>query len=572
MANQLPLTSSLSSLGKAETTAELAKTLLWQTLPEFLSFEERVNLSFERAKSIVQHYKLTAEDVFQVNNRYWRFNSDPILALDGSVGTLLTIHYNLCLGTIAKYLKDRPDLQPIVDKLQAFEWNGQYCLTELGHGLDVINMETRATQLPDGSFDLHTPNDRAAKFMPPTAPSGHPCIAVVHARLFVDDEDRGPKVFLVQLHDGKQMNAGVTSKVLAPRGSARPVKHCLTHFNHVHLPASALLSHPEKPKVPREAFFDNISRVITGTISMGALGISGMRIASFVAAKYSLRRHVIDVSTKVSRPIISFSTQYTAVLSAIAQTLVLREFSNYCHGLFRSAKEPTTKHFIAAVMKTTAIKAAQATTLELSERCGAQGLAEVNQINVTHGDVRGAAIAEGDVLVISIRFAIDLLLKRVRVPPYLFPDCLLARHERSLTSSLRASLAHAASHRDQTFDTLLPLCQPLIEAIGSRMAYDAARRGLDEDILDLFVASHIRKDPAWYALNEGFDTATQVRMETEAAKKLLPRINVLLDLLQVEPYVVAPITSDAKWDQYVTSLDTYGETPMRSVSQSSSLH
>lgn len=36
-------------------------------------------------------------------------------------------------------------------------------LTELGHGLDAVNLETRATLLPDGSFDLNTPTASAAK-------------------------------------------------------------------------------------------------------------------------------------------------------------------------------------------------------------------------------------------------------------------------------------------------------------------------------------------------------------------------------------------------------------------------
>jgi hypothetical protein len=36
-------------------------------------------------------------------------------------------------------------------------------LTEIGHGLDAKNMETTATLLPDGGFDLHSPNPRAAK-------------------------------------------------------------------------------------------------------------------------------------------------------------------------------------------------------------------------------------------------------------------------------------------------------------------------------------------------------------------------------------------------------------------------
>ena len=35
-------------------------------------------------------------------------------------------------------------------------YSGQYCLTELGYGLDVVNMETRASLLPDGSFEQLT--------------------------------------------------------------------------------------------------------------------------------------------------------------------------------------------------------------------------------------------------------------------------------------------------------------------------------------------------------------------------------------------------------------------------------
>ena len=36
-------------------------------------------------------------------------------------------------------------------------------LTEVAHGLDAENLETTATLLPDGDFDLHTPHDGAAK-------------------------------------------------------------------------------------------------------------------------------------------------------------------------------------------------------------------------------------------------------------------------------------------------------------------------------------------------------------------------------------------------------------------------
>ena len=39
----------------------------------------------------------------------------------------------------------------------------QFLLSEVGHGLDAPNLETTATLLPNGEFDLHTPRPAAAK-------------------------------------------------------------------------------------------------------------------------------------------------------------------------------------------------------------------------------------------------------------------------------------------------------------------------------------------------------------------------------------------------------------------------
>lgn len=40
-------------------------------------------------------------------------------------------------------------------------------LTEVGHGLDAKNLETTATLLPDGGFELHSPSWAAAKYVIP---------------------------------------------------------------------------------------------------------------------------------------------------------------------------------------------------------------------------------------------------------------------------------------------------------------------------------------------------------------------------------------------------------------------
>ena len=37
-------------------------------------------------------------------------------------------------------------------------------LSELGHGLDIHNIETTATLLPSGDFLLHSPTDASAKY------------------------------------------------------------------------------------------------------------------------------------------------------------------------------------------------------------------------------------------------------------------------------------------------------------------------------------------------------------------------------------------------------------------------
>jgi hypothetical protein len=90
-------------------------------------------------------------------------------------------------------------------------------LTELGHGLDVINMETTSTFtiFPDGSkgFVLNTPSDSALKWMPPTTPLGNiPKIGVVHAKLIVGGEYKGLRMFVVPLNNGAEMCKGISSK------------------------------------------------------------------------------------------------------------------------------------------------------------------------------------------------------------------------------------------------------------------------------------------------------------------------------------------------------------------------
>jgi acyl-CoA oxidase len=64
---------------------------------------------------------MTVEDVASCSTKFWDMHKDPALALDASALTIMTIHYNLCMGTISTFLPQRPDLRPLLKSLSEFK-------------------------------------------------------------------------------------------------------------------------------------------------------------------------------------------------------------------------------------------------------------------------------------------------------------------------------------------------------------------------------------------------------------------------------------------------------------------
>ena len=90
------------------------------------------------------------------------------------------------------------------------------------------------------------------------------------------------------------------------------------------------------------------------------------------------------------------------------------------------------------------------------------------------------------------------------------------------------------------------------------MAYDAGvAAGLRSCILDLYVASIFMLDPAWFVEKAGISRQEQFEAQDKAITEILPKLPVLLDELDVEGYLIAPIVSDTAWDGFVASLPSY---------------
>lgn len=327
---------------------------------------------------------------------------DNIHAESNASLVILTTQLNLCIGTLAAYLPQRPDLHTLVDSLARFDLSGQFMLTEVGWGVDAASLKTTATLQPDGSFDLHTPSQQAAKFMSWTTPDeGMSSGGIVFARLIVDGQDRGVRPFWVLLHDSKRMEDGVTSFALPRRAGAQAVDHAVTMFHHKQLTPEALLGSLEKPSDPRAHFTHIIQRASVGTLSLSTVNIPCLKVSAYIAAKYSQRRTVTGPDGQ-QMPIIKYRTQQQPILHALAQAVVFEAAAKYCANLFVTSKEASAKSTVAIAFKVAIQAATQDTLTQLADRCGAQGLFEHNTIIRNQMLMRGNSIAEGETLVISI--------------------------------------------------------------------------------------------------------------------------------------------------------------------------
>ncbi|KAL0945545.1 hypothetical protein HGRIS_014706 [Hohenbuehelia grisea] len=303
-----------------------------------------------------------------------------------------------------------------------------------------------------------------------------------------------------------------------------------------------------------------IWRVAVGSLALGSLDVAFLRLSAYIAGRYSQRRRVYNGGDLV--PIISFKTQYTPILTSLAQATVLKAFWRMAVNHFtNNAEDSRVRHGIAAIYKVTAVQHGQAGYLELSQRCGAQGLFNHNQLSAHFATMRGVAIAEGDTLGISIRLASELVQGRYAMPGTTNPESPLARHEVGLLSQCRKVLDAVGNHRSEMFaHALLPRAMKIIQAIGHRMAYDAAvAAGVEKAMIDLYLWTTVRQDEAWYSENIGMPAEVQFEREDEVLSAALPFLDSWLEGTHVEPYVRAPIVCESGWKKFVDGLALHGE-------------
>ncbi|KAF4999984.1 hypothetical protein FDECE_11332 [Fusarium decemcellulare] len=521
-----------------------------------MSVPEQIRVSYARATALAKHVDMTIKDIMELSPKFWKFHSDYVITADSAVSVILTIHWNLCMGTIASYPIGHPALESILRELQQFDPVGEFMLTEVGHGLDARNIETTATLNQDGSFDLHTPVSHAAKVMPPTTPyAGMARLAVVFAQLIVEGEQRSVRPFVARINtaDGA-MVLGIVSRLLPARPGPKPVDHAVTTFHHVRLEPWALLGGLVGSEDPRKDLFRHIQRVTVGTLSLSLTHIPLLRLMAYIAARtHHQLLDTVFANTDSADIRLRARGLWPADLSVLRQT------------------ESAGQIWVSLCFQADRIFCGVTLYNEMIERCGWQGLYGHNQMIEMAMCIRGNSVAEGDKLVPCIRLVSELLLNRYELPKPRNPKGLLAQHEASLwKKASRASkkiMVVTGSNRSEAFNQLLlPQCTNLVKAVGHRMAYEAAEASntVSTEILELFETSCILQDSSWYVEHKKLTMSRMHKRHAEALKALLPKFDMMLEQTRAAPWVTAPILKEADWDDFIEGLPTFsnkGEIP-----------
>lgn len=146
------------------------------------------------------------------------------------------------------------------------------------------------------------------------------------------------------------------------------------------------------------------------------------------------------------------------------------------------------------------------------------------------------------------------------MPKPKYPESLLARHEVGLFTECRnLLLKYGKSHRDENLSRLLlPRCLPLVQAIGYRLAYEAAVDAkVDKYLVDLYEAGVVMSDSGWYVEHMGLSRWAQFEMEERAVTSAMPHLEEYLERTGAAPYAVSPILTQRSWEMFLNEIPIF---------------
>ncbi|MEU9187856.1 acyl-CoA dehydrogenase [Streptomyces sp. NPDC048484] len=544
---------------------------------EGLTMAEQGRLAYTRGR-VVHERAVPPRDVLADPRHLYAIGEWPAL-LDTTTLPLLMSHYNLCLGTILDHGGGREDLDDYVGELERMESVGMLMVSELGYGNNAASLRTRATyDRARDEFVLHTPGPDAQKFMPYTGIQDVPKLAVVMARLIVEDADCGVFPFIVRISDANGLVPGVHATPLPDKPGLALDNGC-TWFDHVRLPRRSLLggamgdltadgqfTSPLRNR--RHRFFRSLSRVHPGRLCLASSLVAAGRASLHIALRYSARRHTFAPG-RDDVPLLAYRSQQLSLFCALADTYAMTFLINLAKRQYAVAPEAKETATLIAVTKAVSSWTITDCLTTLRERMGAQGMFAANRIADYVAMAQGVVTAEGDNLPLLAKAAGDLLSNSSHpggggrpdlhpgppAPPSPqgrsladpgFHDALLAWREEDLRLRTGPAIRREVRGGSSLFDAWnhhLNSALAMTTAHGERLAHNCLRQAATEarsprvrEALRLLAAVHglarIERNSGQYLAHGALTARQTTRLPAlleELCARLLPHADLLVD-------------------------------------------
>jgi acyl-CoA oxidase len=305
---------------------------------------------------------------------------------------------------------------------------GCYGMTEIGHGSNVREIETRATWDPEiDGFWIHTPHEGAGKEWIGNA-ALHGRMATVFAQLHVGDEAQGVHAFLVPLRDAEGAPLeGIRIEDNGPKEGLNGVDNGRIWFTNVAVPRDNLLDRfatvtdegryeSDIDSVGRR-FFTMLGTLVAGRISIAAAAVSVAKTALTIGVRYSSRRRQFGPEGAPEVPILDYTMQRRLLLPKLAATyahhFAVRDLVDRYDRTRRKASEEEGRELEvrAAGLKALASWHALDTLQSVRESMGGRGYHAENRIGLLKADADIFTTFEGANVVLLQLVAKGLLTR-----------------------------------------------------------------------------------------------------------------------------------------------------------------
>eukprot|EP01136_Pigoraptor_vietnamica_P025650 Opistho-1_new@79819 len=327
----------------------------------------------------------------------------------------------ICLGSDAH--RERW-FNPIRD----LSFTGMFCMTEIGHGSNVRQIETEARfDHATQEFVIHTPCDSARKCYIGNALMGE--YAIVFAQLIVGGESKGPHAFVVPIRDKTGLFRGIRVEDLGEKEGLNGVDNGVLSFTHVRIPRENLLNRfadvrPDGSYVTSipgaTKRFNAMLAALVGTrVALSAASVSAAKVGLAIAIRYAHRRKQFGPSAAAEQTIMNYQSHQLRLMPPLATSLALTFLVRHAGTLLEAcvlAEDEGNREVqaLCAGLKAYASWRTISTLQTCRECCGGQGFMTINRLAQIKCDSDIFVTFEGDNVVLMQQVAKDLLAQYAR--------------------------------------------------------------------------------------------------------------------------------------------------------------